>query len=117
MKISTIKAVFALIIGGPSGFVKYLVTIFNDQVLTRIQDKDTALKYLKDVQAVQGLVSSLIENHKSDISEKKFAAAKAVLETIQELTKALEDFHVDDPEIEGIVEKIKAAINAWKAAK
>ena len=117
MSISIIKSICALITGGIAGLVKYFLNAFNQQVLGRITNKETGLKYLRDVQAVYALVRSIMENHAADFSDKRKAAGDAILAAIVELTKALEDFEVNETEFDGIIAKVKEAIDAWKKAK
>lgn len=117
MQISKLKAICALATGGISGLVKFLLNLFNTQVLARITDKETGLKYLKDIQAVYALVRTLLDNHAGDISDEKKKVGEAILAALEELTKALEDFQVDAEELDVIIDKVNAAIDAWKKAK
>jgi len=117
MNLSTLTSIYVLITGGLAGLIKYLLEAFNKQVLGKITDKKTGLKYLKDVQAVYALVRTIMENHAADFSEKRKAAGDAILAAIEELTKALEDFEVNETEFDSIITKVKEAIDAWKKAK
>ena len=117
MSISTLTSIYALLTGGLAGLVKYLLEVFNKQILGKITDKETGLKYLRDVQSVYALIRSIIENHAADFSEKRKAAGDAILAAIEELTKALDDFEVNETEFDGIIAKVKEAIDSWKKAK
>lgn len=115
--ISTIKSAWALITGGFTGLIKYIVIAINTQILSRIKDKETALLYLRDVQAAILLISTVLDNHKDCLSEARQKAGKAILESLNTLAAALEDFEVDEAELDAIIASINAAIDAWKAAK
>ena len=117
MKISTIIALYALLTGGVWGVLKYLLNAINTQVLGKIKDKATGLKYLKDVQAVYALVRAILENHANDISQERKISGEAILAALEELTKALEDFEVNETELDGIIAKVNAAIDSFKKAK
>ena len=117
MKISKIKGTIALITGGVSGFLKFLLKTFNEQILGKITDKETGLKYLRDAQAVYALVRAILTNHDKDLSDEKKKRGNAILAAIEELTKALEDFEVNEDELESIVKKVNEAIDAFKKAK
>lgn len=117
MFISKIKAMYSLLTGGVTGLLKYGLSAFNEKVLGKITDKESAAKYLKDVKAGYAFIGSVIVNHADDLSPAKKAAADATLAAMQELTGALEDFEVDQDELTRIVAKINACIDAWKAAK
>lgn len=117
MTISKFKAIFALLTGGVGGILKYLNTVINTQILGKIKDKETALKYLKDAQALYALVNTIFVNHGDTLSEGKKKAVEAVLAAINELIKVLEDFQIEENEIASIIEKVNAAINAFKKAK
>ena len=92
MNYSKIKAALSLLTGGLSGLIKYVLKVFNEQVLGKIPNKETGAKYLRDAQAIYSFLQSVIENHSDDLSEDRKVKLKAVLAAIEELTKALEDF-------------------------
>lgn len=117
MNISKIKAVLAILTGGLAGIIKYVLDAFNTQVLAKIPNKETGLKYLKDAQAVYAFLRAIMENHSDDLSEKRKAALESILAAIEELTKALEDFEVKQEEFDEILIKVNEAIDAWKKAK
>lgn len=114
MKISKLKAIFALLLGGPVGLIKYALGIFNEQVLSKIPNKEVGVKYIKDTLAVSCLLRTILENHEDSISEKRKAVIGAILAALEELAKALEDFEVNQNEIDSIVEKVQKAISTWK---
>lgn len=117
MKISKIKAALALLTGGLGGAIKYLLDVINTQLLGKIPNKETAAKYLRDVQAVDALLRAILGNHASDISEKRKECMEAILEALAELSKALEDFTITEDELDFIIVKVNAAIDAFKKAK
>ena len=55
MDINKVKALYALLTGGIGGILKYINRTVNMQLLGKIKDKETALKYIKDVQAIYAL--------------------------------------------------------------
>ena len=114
---SKVKGLFALVFGGYEGLIKYAVGIFNENVLAKIPNKETAAKYLSDAQAVCTLIRVVLANHGDSFTEGRKASLEAILAAIEELSKALEDFTVSESEIEAITEKVKDAITVWKKAK
>lgn len=117
MHISKIKAALALLTGGLTGVIKYVLKKFNEQVLGKIPNKEVGLKYLRDAQATYAFLNAVIENHSADISEARLGKLKSILAAIEELTRSLEDFEVNETELEGIIKKVYDAIDAFKKAK
>lgn len=117
MNISKLKAAFSLLTGGISGLIKYILKIFNVQILGKIPNKEVGLKYLRDVQATYAFLRTIIENHSGDLSEDRKEKLNVILIAIEELTKALEDFEVNETELDGIIKKVSDAIDAFKRAK
>ena len=117
MNISKIKLVITALTGGVAGIIEYLLDLFNDQVLAKIKDKETGLMYLKDVRSLSTCAKEILENHSAQMSEAKTAAGQKTVDALDELAKALEDFKLEPDELDAIVEKVKAAVEAWKAAK
>ena len=117
MNISKIKAALALITGGLAGIIKYVLLVFNEQVLGRIPNKETAAKYLKDARATSAFLHAIMENHSEDLSEDRKGKLNAILAAIEELTKALEDFEVNEVELDEIFKKVSDAIDEFKKAK
>ena len=114
---SKLKAGLALLTGGVAGLIKYAIAWFNEKVLAKIRNKETAAKYLRDIQAFNVFLGVVIENHGDDLTPGKKVALEDTLAATNELAKALEDFKVDETELDAIVDKITAAIDAWKKAK
>lgn len=114
---SKIRGLFALIFGGYEGLIKYAVGIFNDKVLSKIPNKETAAKYLSDAQAVCTLIRVVLANHGDSFTEGRKASLEAILKSIEELSKALEDFSISADEIDSITEMVQEAINVWKKSK
>ena len=117
MKVSKIKAALSLLTGGMTGIIKYVLNVFNEQVLGRIPNKEAGLKYIKDAQAVYAFLRSVIDNHSDDMSSERKECMETILDAIDELTEALEDFEVDANELDEIIKKVTDAIDAWKKAK
>ena len=117
MNISKIKALYALLTDGITGIIKYVLKAINTQVLGKIKDKETASKYLKDAQATYALVRTILDNHADDITAEKKKRGEAILAAIEEFTKALEDFKVEETELDEIIAKINTAIDAFKKTK
>lgn len=114
MSISKIKAIWSLLTGGIAGISKYFLAVFNDQILSKITDKVTGLKYLHDVQAAYSFLRAIMVNHSEDLSEKRKQCLETILSAIEELTKALEDFKIEEEELDTIIAKIQEAIDAFK---
>lgn len=117
MKISRLKGIFVLLTGGLAGLIKYVLDLFNAQILGRITNKETGLKYIKDVRAFSTFLRVIIENHSDDFSEGRKAILNSILAAVDELAKALEDFEINQDELDAIIEKVKDAIDVWKKAK
>lgn len=117
MKISKLKAALSLLTGGFAGIIKYVLNVFNEQVLGRIPNKEAGVKYIKDAQAVYAFIRAIMENHSEDLSAERKECLSAILSAIDELTKALEDFSINEQELDDIIIKVKDAIDAWKKAK
>lgn len=117
MKISRLKGIFVLLTGGLAGLIKYVLDLFNTQVLDRIPNKETGIKYIKDVQAFSAFLRVIIENHSDDFSEGRKSALNSILAAVDELAKALEDFEINQEERDAIIEKVKEAIDVWKKTK
>ena len=117
MTISKITAAFALLTGGVAGIIKYFLGVFNSQVLGKIPNKESSIKYLLDVRAAHTFISAILSNHSDDIPEGKKAILLSILDAIDELAKAIEDFEVDEKEFDGIIQKVKSAIDAWNKSK
>ena len=117
MSTSKIKAAFTVLFGGISGLIKYVLNVFNEQVLAKIPNKETGAKYLRDAQAIYAFLRAIMDNHSADISDERKKCLEAVLAAIEEFTKALEDFKVEETEFGAIVEKVEDAIDAFKKAK
>lgn len=117
MNISKLKAAFALLTGGIGGIIKYLLNLFNEQVLSKIPNKEVGAKYLRDAQAVNALLRAILENHIEDISMERRLVLAAIVAAIDELAKALEDFTVNETEFDAILARVNEAIDAWKKTK
>lgn len=117
MTISKIKAAIALFTGGTAGIIKYFLDIFNTQVLAKIPNKEMGAKYIADIQAACTLIKTIMENHKGDLSDKRKESLTAVLTAIEELAKAIDDFKISEEELDAIIAKVKAAVDAFKKAK
>ena len=117
MNIGKIKAALALLTGGLAGLIKYVLKVFNEQVLGKIPNKETGAKYLRDAQATYAFLRAIMENHSADLSEDRKEKLNSILSAIEELTKALEDFEVNETELDGIIKKVSDAIDAFKKAK
>ena len=117
MAFSKIKAALVVLFGGVSGLIKYILNVFNEQVLAKIPNKETGAKYLRDAQAVYAFLRAIIDNHSADLSDERKKCLESILAAIEELTKALEDFKVEETEFSSIVEKVEDAIDAFKKAK
>ena len=117
MTISKLKSVFILLTSGLSGLIKYVLDLFNTQVLARISNKDVGIKFIKDAQALSAFLRAIIENHSDDFSEGRKVALNSILVAVDELAKALEDFEINQEELDAIIEKVKEAIDTWKKAK
>lgn len=111
-----IKIGFAAMFGGVAGLVKELLDQLNDKVLSHL-NPETAKLVCNDVIAVNTCLKTILENHSAQMSAAKKAALVATVNAIDELAKALADCRIEPEELDAIIDSVKAAINAWKAAK
>lgn len=117
MKISKIKAAWALLTGGIAGGIKFLLGVFNDQILSRIPNKEAGVKYLNDIHALSGFLTLIMRNHEEELSEKRVECLKVIISAIDALAKALEDFKISEEELDMIIVRINEAIDVFKRAK
>lgn len=111
-----IKAGWAFLRGDVISIIEFGVDIVNTQFLSKIPNKEVGVMYLKDVQALTSAVGAILDNHASQMSQEKKVAGDALIDALNELAKALEDFNISPDECTMLVDKIKAAIEAFKAA-
>jgi len=117
MNISKIKAVWKLTTGGVAGLIEYLLDLFNDQVLAKVKDKEEFAAYAEDVAQFVFFLDGVMNRHTKWMSDAKRAAFSATINAVKELADALKDCKFEASELDAVIEKIKAAIEAWKAAK
>lgn len=112
MKISTFKVVWKFLFGGgASGVVEYVLDVLRnalsglgDTTKEKIQGAlNLALKSLSVLEAVRIFVPT------------KWQTAYAkTLDAVRETIKSLEDLDLTKDELSIIVDKVTAAVNAWK---
>lgn len=112
-----IKIGFAAMFGGVAGLVKALLNWFNNKVLSRIKDKETATKYVQDIRDVRFYLCAIFARHTEWMSDERRKAADMTLAAIDALCAALEDWQVTPEELDKLVDAVKAAVDAWKVAK
>lgn len=111
--IDKIKIGFAAMFGGVAGLVKALLNWFNAKVLAKL-DKDTTALVCKDVLAVADCLVAIAENHKGKLTCEQYNALTRTIIAVKELAKALEDANITPDELDVIIDRVKAAIDAWK---
>lgn len=114
MEINKFKALMALLTGGIPGLIKYALNVFNEQVLAKIRDLKAAEPYLKDAQSLCTFLGAILENHSADLSESRKDCIVSIMAALEELIKALQDFTVEEEELDQIIQKVNVAIDAWK---
>lgn len=112
-----VKIGFAALTGGVPGLVKALLDWFNSNVLSRISDPAEAALYCKDVKDLAFFLRSVLTRHSGWMSESSRNAFVAVIDAIDCLAAALEDCKFTPEELDGLVDAVKAAIDAWKKAR
>ena len=115
--IDKLKIGFCALFGGVTGLIKALLDWFNDRVLSRIEDKETAAKCLADIRDFRVLLGAVFARHTEWMSEARRVAADKILAAIDTLCAALEDFKLNPEELDAIIDAVKEAIDAWKKAK
>lgn len=112
-----IKLGFVALFGGVESIVKFLCDWFNERVLAKIKDKEEAANYAKDIQSFGDFLKGVMNRHNKWMSEAKRNAYEAIISTIDELAKALEDNKLEPEEIDTIIDRVKEAIDTWKKVK
>lgn len=116
MKISKLMLVIKACQNGVTGVLGYLLEVFNEQVLARIEDKDEFAAYAGDVAAVASFLDGVFGRHEKWMGEAKRPAFSATINAIRELADALKDATVTEDELDAVVGKVKDAVEAWKRA-
>lgn len=104
------------LLGGVSGLVEMALEWFNNSVLAKITDKDEFAAYAEDVAAFAFFLDGVLNRHQKWMSEEKRAALVATINAVNELAVALKDAKVEKSELDAIVDRVKAAIDAWTEA-
>lgn len=115
MKISKIKAAWALLTGGVEGLVEYLLGLFNE-LLQKIDPKEM-YRYCGVVKAIATCLRTIFDLFKDKIGEAKTAAINATIKALDDLAAALEDGKYEKHELDQLIDNVKQAIEAWKKAK
>jgi len=100
--------------GGVTSIVEYIAKIFTEQVLAKC-DKELLKKWAEVFEKLADFLQFVIDQFITD--EKKKAAADATIVAIKNLAVALKDGELTADEINDELDKVYAAIDAWKAAK
>ena len=77
--IDKLKIGFCALFGGVAGLIKALLDWFNDRVLSRIKDKETAAKCLADIRDFRVFLGAVFARHTEWMSEARRVAADKIL--------------------------------------
>ena len=112
MKISKLKVAVKYLTGGVESVVGYLLDLFNEMV-AKLRGEDVA-KYAqlaKDISVFVNNLCVLIAN------EAKRNAARATAQCFADLATSLLDSKLTKEELDGVIDAVKAACEAWRKAK
>ena len=104
-------------LGGPGEIIHFALDWFNGSVLSKIKDKDEFAAYAEDVAQFGVFLDGVFTRHAKWMSEAKRAALVETIGAVKELASALKDCKVENSEIDAIIAKVAASMEAWKAAK
>lgn len=104
-------------IGGIDEIVQIALDWFNEKVLAKITDKEEFAAYAEDVAQFGFFLDGVFTRHQKWMSEAKRAALVATINAVNELAAALKDCRLEKSEIDALIDKIVAAIKAWKEIK
>jgi len=113
MKVSKLKVIAKYFTGGIAGVVEYILDLFNEMI--QKLPKSEVAKYAQLAKDIANFVANLANSLISNEAKKKAAIATA--QCFADLATALLDANMTKDELDGIIESVKAAIDAWKEAK
>ena len=104
-------------LGGPGEIIHFALDWFNGSVLSKIKDKEEFAAYTEDVAQFGVFLDGVFTRHAKWMSEAKRAALVETIGAVKELASALKDCKVENSEIDSIIAKVAASMEAWKGAK
>jgi len=104
------------LMGGVEGLVEFVLDWFNTNVLAKIKDAEEFAAYAVDVELLATYLEGVFLRHEKWMSEGRRAALSATIAAVRELAVSLKDCKVEKAELDAIVDKVVAAIKAWKEA-
>lgn len=100
--------------GGWASIIEYVAKIFTEKVLARC-DSELLKKWSEVFEKFAEFLQFVVDQFITD--EKKKAAADATIAAIKHLAVALKDGELTADEINDELDKVYAAVDAWKAIK
>lgn len=104
-------------LGGPGEIIRFALDWFNVSVLSKIKDKEEFAAYAEDVAQFGVFLDGVFTRHAKWMSKVKRAALVETIGAVKELASALKDCKVENSEINAIIAKVAASMEAWKGAK
>jgi len=104
-------------LGGVESLVEWALNWFNENVLAKIKDAEEFAAYAADVEAFATFLDGVFQRHQKWMGDARRAALTATIDAVRELATSLKDCKVEKAELDAIVDKVVAAIKAWKDAK
>lgn len=105
------------LMGGVEGLVEFVLDWFNANVLAKIKDAEEFAAYASDVECFAEYLDGVFNRHQKWMSEARRSALVATINAVREMAMSLKDCKVEKSELDAIVDKVVAAIKAWKDAK
>lgn len=104
-------------LGGPGEIIHFALDWFNGSVLSKIKDKEEFAAYAEDVAQFGVFLDGVFTRHSKWMSDAKRVALVETIGAVKELASALKDCKVENSEIDSIIAKVAASMEAWKGAK
>lgn len=108
-----LKLLGTFVFGDMADVVGWALGWFNDSVLQRIENKEEANLYCKDVKDFASFLRSVLSRHSGWMTEAKRRAFLAVIDAVDCLAAALEDMNVTRDELDALVKTVRTAIAKW----
>ena len=100
--------------GGVSAVLQYILTLFNEKVLSKVSTSDLK-KYSGIIVALAEFGEKVLKLYVMD--EKKRVALSKTVDTLRKLSDALADGSVTEEELETCINDCIETIDAWKNLK
>ena len=115
MKLSKMKALWALVTGGWAGLAGYALEVGNSVLAGA--NRETLAKSAEIVRGVANSIQLALTTFAAQIKPVYAEAGLRTVEAVNTLALALADGTITTDELDANIETVRAAIEAWQAAK